>query len=188
MKYLERYYKQIRFRKNIYNFIKKVDIMLMGSLKSNVTESLYISKDGFKEKKHRRREEKNNEYVSIDFINNNIEEKDENFTLYALDILRPKIISRLPKIINVTKGQKVTLICLTTVLFPVEVEWYLNNTLIKPCTDGKICFRNKKRELCFTSINEDFSGVIKCIAKNTFGEDTCKGKIVITEQKEEENV
>ena len=114
------------------------------------------------------------------FVNIDVKyEPDESFTCYNVDLLKPRIISRLPKKLELKRGQKVELTCLTTVLFPTEVSWYLNDQLLNTTSDRRISFENRYQHIKIVPVNENDAGVISCVASNMFGKDVCECTIEV---------
>ncbi|XP_057302450.1 follistatin-related protein 4-like isoform X1 [Hydractinia symbiolongicarpus] len=116
-----------------------------------------------------------------------VAEPEENFSCHSVDILKPRIITRLPKELQIKPGEHLRLVCLTTVLFPTELSWFLNGQLIKSTIDGRVTFDNKNRQLFIIAIDEEFSGVITCIASNRFGCDKSKCVVNVVKKCREVN-
>lgn len=100
------------------------------------------------------------------------DDADMNFTLLDEKLFKPIIISLLPKEYKSTVGAEAKFVCLTTVFFPVEVDWYLNGQRIEPSTDGRVYFNNNKRELVILSLRSEDQGNLVVMARNKFGVDT----------------
>uniref|UniRef100_A0A7M5XJ11 Ig-like domain-containing protein n=1 Tax=Clytia hemisphaerica TaxID=252671 RepID=A0A7M5XJ11_9CNID len=82
-------------------------------------------------------------YVDVDIPSDDEYESENelNFSLIDPNILRARIIRHLPSEVTTKYGSPIVLTCLTTVLFPVDIEWTLNGTIIEPTIDGRIFFR-----------------------------------------------
>lgn len=120
-----------------------------------------------------------NEYVSIDLVNST-DDKDEHYSYYALELLKPRIVTPLPKEVFCNLNDKLNLVCITTVLFPTEVEWYLNGKSLKACENGIVFFENKNREVIFPRMTNECFGTLTCIATNMFGLDQCHCRIKLS--------
>ena len=97
------------------------------------------------------------------------EEEEENFSCCPLDFLKPRIVTPLPKKRISNVGETLTLVCITTVLFPADIYWLLNEKVIQPTHDGRIIFKNRKRVLIILSVNTEDAGLITCVTENRFG-------------------
>ena len=106
-------------------------------------------------------------------------EIEENFSYFPAHILKARLLIKLPQTLTLNVGDGLKLVCLENVLFPTEIEWYLNDVILSPTKDGRIVFENKKRELKILTVSKRDAGNITCIVQNRFGIDstTCALKI-----------
>ena len=131
------------------------------------------------DKHYQKRSENNTKTMKIDGENQDGRRatEEENFTLFDKDLLKPRIITGLPESYDSIVGAQVTFSCVTTVLFPVECEWYINGQFIDDhSTNGRIYFKNGNKEIVILSLSEDDQGTLIMVAKNRFGKakTTCK--------------
>ena len=124
--------------------------------------------------------QKNNNFVADEnFVDVEVpENEDDNsdndddelsFSLYNPEILRARIIRHLPTKQESLYGTELVLTCLTTVLFPVDIEWFCNGDVIEPTLDGRVYFTEDRRQLVVTYLTYEDEGTIEVIAHNRFG-------------------
>ena len=92
----------------------------------------------------------------------------------------PRIVKKLPKRYASVVGAQAIFTCVTTVLFPVECQWYLNGNLIeKSRTYGRMYTRDRGKTLVILSLREDDHGELAMVACNDFGKvrTTCRLKV-----------
>ena len=97
------------------------------------------------------------------------DEEDLNFSLYDPEILRARIIRPLPRKHESVYGGELVLTCLTSVLFPVDIEWFLNGEIIEPTLDGRVYFTEDRRQLVVAYVTHEDEGTVEVIARNRFG-------------------
>ena len=107
------------------------------------------------------------------------EEEELSFSLYNPEILRARIIRHLPAKREAVYGTELVLTCLTTVLFPVEIEWFLNGDAIEPTLDGRVYFAEDRRQLVVSYLTHDEEGTIEVIARNRFGSERSRCSLSI---------
>ena len=125
-------------------------------------------------------------YVDVELPDNQIADESEpelNFSLLDPEIMRARIIRPLPKNQDSAFGTQLVLTCLTTVLFPVEVDWLLNGQLIQPTVDGRVYFNEDRRQLVILYLTYEDEGTIEVVAKNRFGSEKSKCDLRVARRK-----
>ncbi|XP_066915723.1 uncharacterized protein [Clytia hemisphaerica] len=121
---------------------ENVNVIMLSSKKSACEPKDALSWNG-KTKDGTRNFSTDDGYVDVDIPSDDEYESENelNFSLIDPNILRARIIRHLPSEVTTKYGSPIVLTCLTTVLFPVDIEWTLNGTIIEPTIDGRIFFR-----------------------------------------------
>jgi Immunoglobulin I-set domain. len=125
-------------------------------------------------------------YVDVELPEHQIVDETEtemNFSLLDPEILRARIIRPLPKNKDSAFGAQLVLTCLTTVLFPVEVDWLLNGQLIEPSVDGRVYFNEDRRQLVILYLTYEDEGTIEVVARNRFGSEKSKCDLRVVRRK-----
>ena len=106
----------------------------------------------------------------------------EHFSILDPALFKPHIINALPKTYSSVIGAQAKFTCLTTVLFPVDCQWYLNGKLIDTSqSNGRIYTTNNNKTLVILSLREEDHGQLMMVAKNPFGKDKTKCRLSIYE-------
>ena len=112
---------------------------------------------------------------NIEEPNKEVDDKEEDFSCFSKTCLQPRLLTRLPYSLSKSIGERLEVVCLANVLFPTDIEWFLNDVLLSTSADGRILIENSSRQLTITSVKKTDSGKLACVAKNKFGVDisTC---------------
>ena len=106
----------------------------------------------------------------------------EHFSILDPALFKPHIINALPKTYSSVIGAQAKFTCLTTVLFPVDCQWYLNGKLIDTFrSNGRIYTTNNNKTLVILSLREEDHGQLVMVAKNPFGKEKTKCRLSIYE-------
>ncbi|XP_002154246.1 myotilin isoform X1 [Hydra vulgaris] len=126
------------------------------------------------------------EHLNPRIVENEVEDDDEaeeDFSYFSKAYLQPRFLTQLPRNLSKTLGEKLEVVCLTSVLFPTEIDWYLNGIVLSNSADGRIVIENNARQLTFVFVKKTDSGKLVCIAKNKFGTDISMCNILVKELK-----
>ena len=125
---------------------------------------------------------------NIKMVYENSDEEDdeiittEHFSILDPILFKPHIINALPKTYSSVIGAQAKFTCLTTVLFPVDCQWYLNGRLVnKSRSNGRIYTTNNKKTLVILSLREEDHGQLVMVAENPFGKVKTKCRLSIYE-------
>ena len=106
----------------------------------------------------------------------------EHFSILDPALFKPYIINALPKTYSSIIGAQAKFTCLTTVLFPVECEWYLNGQLVnKSRSNGRIYTKDNNKTLMILSLRDEDHGQLVMVARNPFGKAKTKCRLSIFE-------
>lgn len=125
-------------------------------------------------------------YVDIELPDQMVDENENemNFSLLDPNLLKARIITHLPKKHVTAIGAQAVFTCLTTVLFPAEVDWLLNGQLVEPTSDGRIYFSNNKRQLVILYMTSQEEGLLEVTARNKFGWEKSQCALTLTQVEE----
>ncbi|XP_065648006.1 follistatin-related protein 5 isoform X2 [Hydra vulgaris] len=122
------------------------------------------------------------EHFNSKIIENEVEDDDEaeeDFSCFSKAYLQPRFLTQLPRHLSKTLGEKLEVVCLTSVLFPTDINWYLNGILLTNSADGRIVIENNASQLTFAFVKKTDSGKLVCVAKNKFGTDISMCSIMV---------
>lgn len=126
------------------------------------------------------RHRQNNFFLEEFSSNYTTDTEEENFSLLNTNLFVPRIIATLPKLYKSVIGAQVQFSCVTTVLFPVECEWFLNGEFLDPLeSDGRFYYKDSRKTLVILSLREEDHGELVMVARNKFGKSTTKCNLTV---------
>lgn len=123
------------------------------------------------------------EHINLSSFDEAIDDSEENYSYFSKTFLQPRFLTRLPSNLSKHMGEKLEVVCLANVLFPSDIEWFLNDVLLTTSTDDRIVIENNSSKLIISSVKKSDCGKLACIAKNRFGSDISICKIFVEDLK-----